>query len=161
MGRGKEGGKKGVLGNSTVYFRQFIQPASIRIQNISTFNHGACYVELLRSPVKTRHRFSLITQDERERERETPQSTPNQNARFKRWHSLNTGRKTHAAGLKPPTLSLSLSLLSVNGAQNTVDFLIDCNHIIHRGDRECKCCSVYCTSGGFLLDNRLLRDLSV
>lgn len=42
--RPQRGRVRGVRGrkcrNSTVYFRQFIQPVSIRIQNISTFNQG-------------------------------------------------------------------------------------------------------------------------
>lgn len=36
----------------------------IRIQNIATFNHWACYLELWRSPVKMGRHFSLIILDE-------------------------------------------------------------------------------------------------
>ncbi len=73
--------------------------------------------------------------------------------------SLSTWATNRRRRIETPS-SLS-HCLSVNGAQNTVDFLIDCNHIIHRGDRVCKCCSVYCTSGGFLLDKSLCCDINV
>lgn len=59
-GGGMRGGSRKILqsisGNSSCM--------PIRIQNIATFNHQACYLELWWSPVKMGRRFSLIIGDE-------------------------------------------------------------------------------------------------
>ena len=73
--------------NFTVYFKQFIwQP--IRIQNISTFNHKACYLKLWWSQVKTSRRFSLIIHDEK-RLTKTLNSTTIKMLILTAWKSFN------------------------------------------------------------------------
>lgn len=59
-----EGGTRRKREDSEVYSRQFIARPPIRIQNIATFNHRACYLEPRRSPVKMDGRFVLIIRDE-------------------------------------------------------------------------------------------------